>query len=168
VKLSEFNGADPAVADGMLRECADVESWVKAVAAGRPYPSMAALTAAADAAGARLGWPEVVAALDRHPRIGEQPAASSTTQTATEQAWSATEQSGVRASDADALAAGNGAYEARFGHIFLICAAGLSSTQMLAALRERLTHDDDAERAVVIGELRKIAALRLARAVTAG
>ena len=36
---------------------------------------------------------------------------------------------------------------------------------MVAALRERLTHDDEQERLVVMEELRKIAALRLAKAV---
>ena len=70
-------------------------------------------------------------------------------------------------SDAAALAAGNAAYEARFGYIYLICATGLSGEQMLTALRERLTHDDAAERLVVMDELRKIAALRLAKAITA-
>ena len=53
----------------------------------------------------------------------------------------------------------------RFGYIYLICATGLSGEQMLAALRERLTHDDQAERLVVMDELRKIAALRLAKAI---
>ena len=69
-------------------------------------------------------------------------------------------------SDAAALAAGNLAYEQRFGYIYLICATGLSGEQMLAALRERLTHDDEQERLVVMDELRKIAALRLSKAVS--
>ena len=34
----------------------------------------------------------------------------------------------------------------RFGYIYLICASGLTGEQMLAALRERLTHDDEQER----------------------
>ena len=35
------------------------------------------------------------------------------------------------------LAAGNRAYEERFGHVFLICATGRSAPELLAALRER-------------------------------
>ena len=70
-------------------------------------------------------------------------------------------------SDAAELAAGNLAYEQRFGYIYLICASGLSGEQMLAALRERLTHDDEQEREVVMHELRKIALLRLSKAVVA-
>ncbi len=44
--------------------------------------------------------------------------------------------------------------------MFLICASGLSGEQMLAALRERLSHDPAAERAVAAGELLKITMLR--------
>jgi 2-oxo-4-hydroxy-4-carboxy--5-ureidoimidazoline (OHCU) decarboxylase len=36
---------------------------------------------------------------------------------------------------------------------------------MIAALPERLTHDDSAERLVVMDELRKIATLRLTKAI---
>ena len=165
--LEEFNAADAGTARTLLRTCLDIASWTDRVAGGRPYPSLAALAVGAEAAGERISWAEVAAALDRHPRIGEKPTTSSATQTATEQTWSSSEQAGVRPSDAEALAAGNVAYEARFGHLFLICAAGLSGAQILHSLRERLTHDEDTERAVVIGELRKIAALRLAKAVTA-
>jgi 2-oxo-4-hydroxy-4-carboxy-5-ureidoimidazoline decarboxylase len=49
--------------------------------------------------------------------------------------------------------------------VFLICATGLSASQMLAALRDRLTHDPVAEIDVVREELRKIALLRLAKVV---
>lgn len=53
----------------------------------------------------------------------------------------------------------------RFGYIYRIWVSGLTGAHLLAALHERLTHDDELERLVVIEELRKIAALRLARAV---
>ena len=39
--------------------------------------------------------------------------------------------------------AGNVAYEERFGHVFLICATGLSGEEMLTALRSRLGNDPD-------------------------
>ena len=107
----------------------------------------------------RITWAEVAGALpssadrgDSHRRPGDV-------------ALSASEQAGVAQSDAEALAAGKLAYERRFGYIYLICASGLSGEQMLEALRERLTHDDEQERLVVMDELRKIAALRLAKAV---
>jgi 2-oxo-4-hydroxy-4-carboxy-5-ureidoimidazoline decarboxylase len=62
------------------------------------------------------------------------------------------------------LRAGNVAYEERFGHVFLICATGMSAASVLAALQARLGHDPAAERAVVRDELMKIVRLRLAKA----
>jgi len=55
------------------------------------------------------------------------------------------------------------AYEQRFGHVFLICATGLSASELLDALRARLTNPVEAERDVVRGELAKIVRLRLAK-----
>lgn len=67
----------------------------------------------------------------------------------------------------DAIATGNAAYERRFGRVFLIRAAGRSPEQILAALTARLGNDDATEDAVVAGELREIALLRLEQAVAA-
>ena len=77
---------------------------------------------------------------------------------------SSREQAGVDASDAavvDALAAGNAAYEQRFDRVFLIRAAGRSSTEILAELQRRLDNDDEAEQAETVTQLREIALLRL-------
>jgi 2-oxo-4-hydroxy-4-carboxy-5-ureidoimidazoline decarboxylase len=78
--------------------------------------------------------------------------------------WSRQEQAGVADASADtlvALAAGNRAYEERFGQVFLICATGLSAAEVLAALRARLGNDVDTETKIVRGELCKITSLRL-------
>jgi 2-oxo-4-hydroxy-4-carboxy-5-ureidoimidazoline decarboxylase len=66
---------------------------------------------------------------------------------------------------AERLRDGNIAYEARFGHIYLVCATGRSGADMLADLTTRLTNDPVTEIGVVRGELGKIAALRLRRVV---
>ena len=44
-----------------------------------------------------------------------------------------------------ALAEGNREYEQRFGRVFLIRAAGRSSSEVLAELRRRLGNDDATE-----------------------
>ncbi len=67
---------------------------------------------------------------------------------------------------ADAIAAGNAAYEERFGRVFLIRAAGRSPEQILAELRRRLGNDDDAEAREALGQLAEIAILRLRGSVT--
>lgn len=161
--LDEFNAADPDSVAQPLRSCLDIPEWVEEVVARRPYPDVRSLYVAGWAASADLTWEQVSGALDRHPRIGEQKAAAA--RSATESAWSASEQSGVQLTEAQALAEGNRTYEERFGHIFLICASGLSGDQILAELRARLANDVEAERLVVVRELRKIADLRLRKAV---
>ena len=84
-----------------------------------------------------------------------------------EAAWSRQEQSGTRDAPAQVqagLRTGNAAYEERFGHVFLICATGMSAASMLAALQARLGHDPAREREVVRDELMKIVRLRLGKA----
>lgn len=161
--IEEFNDLDATSAATTLGACLDIPEWVSTVVAGRPYPHAAALYAAGAAAAAVITWPQVAGALDRHPRIGERRAAAAGG--ATERAWSATEQSGVADQHAQALATGNADYEQRFGHLFLICASGLTGEEILAALHARLSNEPAVERDVVTDELRKIAALRLAKAV---
>lgn len=161
--LEEFNQAGDDEAALLLQSCLEIPEWVARVADGRPYPSLQVLHQAGAAAAATISWRQVAGALDRHPRIGENKAAVAGTDG--ESAWSADEQGGVEAAHAAALAVGNAAYEARFGFIYLVCAAGLSGEQILQGLQDRLRHGDDAEHLVVMAELRKIAALRLAKAV---
>jgi 2-oxo-4-hydroxy-4-carboxy-5-ureidoimidazoline decarboxylase len=64
-----------------------------------------------------------------------------------------------------ALQAGNAAYEERFGHVFLICATGLSGDQMLTALEQRLENDEISEQVAATIELRKITVLRVRKAL---
>lgn len=161
--IEDFNDLDPDAAAATLRACLDIPEWVTTVAAGRPYRQAADLYLTGAAAAAVITWPQVSGALDRHPRIGQRQAAAGGG--ATEQAWSAAEQSGVADQHAQALATGNADYERWFGHLFLICASGLSGDEILAALHTRLGNEPAVEQLVVMEELRKIAALRLAKAV---
>ena len=137
----------------MLSCCAS-RRFADAMAAGRPYPSLAAAQGATRTAFESLTWDDVLEAMSAHPRIG-----------ATARGESAAEQSGVDGSSRAALAAGNARYEERFGHVFLICATGLSGEQMRAALEERLGNDPVTERAVATAELEKITLLRVAKAL---
>ena len=139
----------------MLGCCASTR-FAAEMTAGRPYQSATAAEEAANAVFDRLTWDDVREALDAHPRIGDRVAGQS-----------AAEQSGVADRSRAALLAGNAAYEERFGHVFLICATGLSGEQMLAALRRRLGNDDQSERVVAAAELRKITLLRLRKALSA-
>lgn len=163
--LDGFNRQPEPDAEAALLECLGVPRWAGAVAAGRPYGSREALLAAAREAAEGLTDAELDAALARHPRIGERPGGDGR-----EAGWSRSEQGGVDAGDpvlAAALRAGNLEYERRFGHVFLIRAAGRSGQEMLRELNGRLLNDAAAERDVVRRELTDIALLRLAKVLDA-
>ncbi len=62
-----------------------------------------------------------------------------------------------------AMAQGNAAYEAKFGRVYLVSAAGLTADELLTRLQTRLANDVDTERDVVRAEFAKINRLRLQR-----
>jgi 2-oxo-4-hydroxy-4-carboxy-5-ureidoimidazoline decarboxylase len=150
LSLAAFNAAPDDEAVTAMLDCCASRRFALAMTAGRPYPSADAAVAAVEAIFESLTWSDVLEAMDRHPRIGARAGGRS-----------AVEQSGVADATRAALAAGNAEYEERFGHVFLICAAGLTGDQMLAALRERLTNKADMERTVAASELRMITRLRV-------
>ncbi|MFO7690161.1 MAG: 2-oxo-4-hydroxy-4-carboxy-5-ureidoimidazoline decarboxylase [Cryobacterium sp.] len=150
-----------------LHVCLNVPRWIDAVAAHFPFASTADLLDIARDAATPLSRAEVDQALAEHARIGEAPA------TGPEQArrFSEAEQDSADASDAQLaadLAQGNRAYEARFGRVFLIRAAGRTRAQILDELYRRLALDDEAEDEIVAEELRDIAMLRLEALAGAG
>ena len=69
---------------------------------------------------------------------------------------------------AAALAEGNRAYEARFGHIYLVCATGKSAPELLEILRARLGNDPATELRVAAAEQAKITRLRLEKLLASG
>ena len=152
--LASFNAAPPATATALMMSCCASRRFASAMADGRPYLSLHAVETAISAVFASLTWDDVLEAMAEHPRIGARAAGQS-----------AAEQAGVADSSRAELAAGNAAYEERFGHVFLICATGLSGEQMLAALRERLQNNESSERRVATAELRKITVLRARKAL---
>ena len=66
---------------------------------------------------------------------------------------------------ASELAAINDAYEARFGFIYIVCAAGKSAEELLDIARARLTNERDVELRVAAEEQRKITNLRLEKLI---
>lgn len=159
--LDGFNAAPSEDVEAALLDCCSSPQWAHAVAAGRPYSSAVALYDAADAAVNELDDAELHAALAGHPRIGERAGAGHT-------ASSGHEQAGVAQSSTATLAAlveANQAYEARFGHVYLVCADGRSGEELLAVLRARLTNDPTTEWATTRDELGKINRIRLARLI---
>lgn len=165
MQLEEFNRADAADAASVVGVWAAIPAWVDAIVAARPYRSLDALTA--HAAGLADAWStdDLDVALAHHPRIGQRPIGAGAQAAASrrEQAAMTDAATGVAA----AIAAGNAAYEQRFGRVFLIRAAGRSPEQILAELERRLGNDDDTEAAEALTQLAEIAILRLRSAISA-
>jgi 2-oxo-4-hydroxy-4-carboxy-5-ureidoimidazoline decarboxylase len=149
-----------------LLACCAAPAWGKEILKNRPYRDKKDILHAAGVASEDLGWDDVLAGLAAHPRIGERAAGDSA-----DAKWSRQEQAAAaRSADErtkNELIEANHAYEKRFGHVFLIFASGRSQAEILDAARQRLGNDDVTERAVVTGELRKIALLRLERVLDA-
>lgn len=155
--IEAFNALDDRAALGALTGICAAPCWVRQLAAARPYADATALLDHSDAVLAQLPESELDTALAGHPRIGAGVAANSR---------SAAEQAAVQsAADdlLDRLAAGNRAYEDRFGHVYLVCASGRSASELLDTLTERLANDAATERSVMRSELAKINRLRLER-----
>jgi allantoate deiminase len=157
--LARFNGASEAQATALLSPCVALAHWTAALVQGRPYASCDELLNKADALARGWSREDLDAALSAHPRIGEKARGESK-----EAALSRGEQAAVNAQDillADALAAGNAAYETRFGRVFLIRASGRSGEEILSQLSRRMENEAEQEAAEALDQLRQITLLRL-------
>jgi 2-oxo-4-hydroxy-4-carboxy-5-ureidoimidazoline decarboxylase len=162
--LARLNTLPAGEARAALLRCCGSLRWAEAMMAGRPYAKDADLIAAADRAWSLLAPDDWREAFAHHPRIGD--GAALAERFAATRAWSAGEQGGVATAGADvidALAEGNRAYEARFRHVFLVCATGKSAEEMLTLLRQRLPNPPEVELRVAAAEQGKIMRLRLAK-----
>ncbi|MEV7126710.1 2-oxo-4-hydroxy-4-carboxy-5-ureidoimidazoline decarboxylase [Streptomyces sp. NPDC093260] len=143
--MEHFNTAPPDEARRTLLTCLHSTRWAHRLTAHRPYPDLPALLAAADEAAYDLGPADLTEALaaERLPVLPAQTYAAATM----------------------ALSAAAAAYEARFGHTFVICVDGVAPAEtldrVLAAIRSRLANDPEDERVATADELRRLARQRL-------
>jgi 2-oxo-4-hydroxy-4-carboxy-5-ureidoimidazoline decarboxylase len=161
--LAHLNGLPAEAARRLLLDCCASPRWAGVLLAGRPYSSGAGLLRCSDEAVASLTPADLRDALAGHPRIGARAGAAGS--------WPGQEQAGVAGADEATLrelAAGNRAYEQRFGHIYLICATGRTAAELLAVLRARLANDPGTECGVVRSELQKINRIRLGKLLGGG
>nr|WP_246475940.1 2-oxo-4-hydroxy-4-carboxy-5-ureidoimidazoline decarboxylase [Brevibacterium renqingii] len=157
--MTEFNRLPADEAREVLRPCLDVDRWIEAVVAARPFADREAALAAARDDASPLRADEIDSAMSHHPRIGEKAKGDSA-----EAAHSSREQAGLGALGDDVqtrLAAGNSAYEDRFDRVFLIRAAGRTPEEILSELERRMGNTEADEDVEVGEQLIQIAALRL-------
>jgi len=153
-------------ADAAAREilpCCGSTAWAESLAARRPFNAPPELFAISDAVWSGLpedAWRE---AFDSHPRIGQQKAKAATAESL---AWSSDEQRTAMTSDEAAklaLAEANRQYEEKFGRIFIVCASGRSTAEILAICKNRMGNDAATEMLEAAEQQRQITQLRLRR-----
>jgi len=170
--IARLNALSMEEAQAELLKCCGSTNWARRMTQQRPFPTggdaMRRLLDSADRVWWDLGREDWLEAFSRHPKIGEKAAAKDAS--AETRRWSEEEQSGTRSAREQVLAAlakANRAYEQRFGYIFIVCATGKSSEEMLALLQQRLQNDPAAELRMAAEEQRRITHLRLQKLLQA-
>lgn len=161
-RLRQLNsqGRDAAVEEFL--KCCGSRRWAERMADERPFRDTDSLLTTSDRICAGLEASDWLEAFSHHPKIGEKRAAQSVSTEARK--WSEEEQAGASNSSAETmreLVAANHEYESRFGFIFIVCATGKTTEEMLNLLKARLSNDTDKELQIAAEEQRRITRLRL-------
>lgn len=160
--LRHLNIQQPAVAEAEFLQCCGSKSWARRMSEHLPFRNSRDLFETAETIWWDLPAEDWLEAFRSHPKIGEQKAAAEVT--ATSLAWSSREQSGVVDADEATkhlLTDLNRRYEEKFGFIYIVCATGKSSEELLKILQERLNNDAESELKIAASEQSKITELRL-------
>jgi OHCU decarboxylase len=160
--LERLNALPEEHARVELLKCCGSTAWADRLIEQRPIGSVAKLKESAREIWASLDIKDWREAFHAHPKIGEKKAVKDTGKVA--QAWSEGEQSGTQTATDETLAELarlNQEYEKKFGFIFIVCATGKSSEEMLRLLRERLGNSEDQELHNAAAEQAKITELRI-------
>lgn len=161
MNIEQFNQLSSDEASLVLQPCVHIATWIAKVVQQRPYAAIDELYQTANVQAQTWKWHEIAEALAQHPRIGEKKATANLSKK--EQQFSQQEQGQVEPDTAmqQALYQGNLEYEHKFGHIFLIRAAGRTGLEILAELQRRLKNTTEQEQIEVKQQLTEIALIRL-------
>jgi OHCU decarboxylase len=157
-ELGELNALPREAALHQFLSICSSRAWAASMADARPFSDKAQLQRTAESVWLGLGPDDWLEALEGHPRIGERGGAA--------EEHSRQEQAGMQEASPPvraAIAAGNRQYEERFGHVFLIAAAGRHPQEILGELTRRLDNSPEEELRVAAEEHRRITRLRLDR-----
>ena len=164
--LQWLNSLSDEQAASELKSCCGSTRWAAEVGSRRPYDSLKQLLDTAEQVWWQLTSDDWLEAFRSHPKIGQKTVEGSASVRSKE--WSRGEQAGMDTASEEsesALARLNEEYESRFGYIFIVCATGKSSEEMLAILRERLQNGPDEELRIAAGEQAKITEIRLKKLI---
>jgi 2-oxo-4-hydroxy-4-carboxy-5-ureidoimidazoline decarboxylase len=158
--LEAWNRLEQPDATETILPCNGSVAWAIGMVNARAFETPEELFAASDRLWLGLSKDDWQQAFDSHPRIGEHKAKAATAQSLK---WSAGEQGAAAVDEAtqEALVAANKEYEQKFGRIFIVCASGKTSAEMLAILQVRLANDAATELNEAAEQQRQITQLRL-------
>lgn len=143
-------------------KCCGSLNWAARLADERPFHNQDSLLRTSDDIWWSLDAKDWLEAFSHHPKIGERRAARDVDAEA--QRWSEEEQAGTRRAAEETmleLINANHEYERKFGFIFIVCATGKSTEEMLGLLKHRLKNGADEELRIAAEEQRRITNLRL-------
>lgn len=160
--LRQLNSFQPHVAEGEFLKCCGSKNWAREMSQHVPFRNVRDLLETAKSVWWSLSVEDWLEAFRSHPKIGAQkPAAQVSSDSLS---WSSKEQAGVSKANAatkNLLAELNHSYEEKFGFIYIVCATGKSSDELLELLEERLGNDSETELEIAAREQAQITELRL-------
>jgi 2-oxo-4-hydroxy-4-carboxy-5-ureidoimidazoline decarboxylase len=164
--LTELNNLPPDQATTEFLKCCGSSNWARQMVTSRPFSSIDQMCANSSAIWNDLDRDDWLEAFRKHPKIGQKKAETKVDEQS--HAWSSQEQS--RIADAqqvtlNKLARLNREYEEKFGYIYIVCATGKSSEEMLEILKSRMGDQPDEELRIAAGEQEKITELRLRKLI---
>jgi 2-oxo-4-hydroxy-4-carboxy-5-ureidoimidazoline decarboxylase len=162
--LARWNSLDPGAAALEALPCCGSHAWSCALASMRPIadePSLLEISSSIWLALPEEAWQE---AFNSHPRIGQTHAQTRATEESLR--WSAQEQRMTLPEDDGtklALEQANRRYEQKFGRIFIVCANGRTSSEIIKMLETRMQNNAATELREAAEQQRQITQLRLQR-----
>lgn len=162
-RLDYLNHASKEQLKSLFHQVCHSDRWASELAQKGPFESLADLKQKGATAWDQCGEPDWKDSLNGHPRIGDKAKKSGLSA-----AWSKKEQSKASTADSELMTRlkdSQEKYFQKFGFIFLICATGKSTQEILDAVLSRLENDGTQELQNVAREQAKINQLRLEKLI---
>jgi 2-oxo-4-hydroxy-4-carboxy-5-ureidoimidazoline decarboxylase len=165
--IAALNAADRATFVAAIGFAFEHSPWVAEAAwQRRPFANEDELHAALVAVVAASSLERKVALIRAHPDLAGRVAREGRLTAASRDEQAAAGLDRLTAAELARFDAANAAYRARFGFPFVICAREHDQAAILSALERRANNDRAGEIATALGEIAKIARLRLEDTVT--
>ena len=160
--LESLNSLTISDANEQFETCCGAANWVEKMNQNRPFQNKDDLYQKAESIWYSLSSKDWLEAFTHHPKIGN--IDSLRKKFHNTKSISEDEQSGINdaaESTLKDLAESNQLYKDKFGFIFIICAKGKSTSEMLALIKTRINNNANAEMLNAAEEQNKITQLRL-------